>query len=343
MYICRHADYFKALLIIILEHYVYSAAISNIYKPRMVGSLPSVMSLIVSESVTPAVILASEHCQKVFKWDKWNCPREDFERFIYSSGTKEAAFAKAILAAAIVHSITKNCTREIRGCGCNSNYNGPLPNHSNKWPWNKCSDDVSFGNRVAKELFEKQEKSNSVEGFIGKHNFRVGRQMAHQMNKNCRCHGVSGSCSLKNCWTHVKPFEEIAANLKEKYNKAKRLTVKNVESYVALTNNIKREGREKHSPAPDHMLVYVEQSPDYCVANITAGWPGTKGRACSKRLSNFTTKAERKSCRNLCRQCGYKARKQKRVIQRKKNCKFHWCCNVTCDTYNDTIEEFYCA
>lgn len=71
-------------------------------------------------------------------------------------------------------------------------------------------------------------------------------------------------------------------------------------------------------------------------------WPGTKGRLCSRKKSALRTSSERKSCRTLCRQCGYKVRKEKRVVKNRCNCTFQWCCSVKCDLCTEAVEEFYC-
>ncbi|XP_030767476.1 protein Wnt-8b-like isoform X2 [Sitophilus oryzae] len=317
----------------------------------------------VAESVTSGILLALQHCQNVFLWDKWNCTNVEFHRLTKSTATKEAAFSKAILAAAVVHSITRDCSRgDIQDCSCkpvrnelrgyNSNHRKNIQsvtdstldeaNDSNSikdWSWSGCSDDTSFGNLVAKDYITFED---DVFGSVGKHNYRVGREIVYQtMIKRCRCHGVSGSCSTKTCWMQVAPFKDVARKLKEKYNKAVRLSQDNVEAAVALSNSIKND--KKYLPAPEYALVYLEQSPDYCILNATNGWPGTKGRTCSKTLSEFTSVSERKSCRNLCRQCGHRVKKETRTVKKSCNCNFQWCCSVKCDICLEKVERHYCV
>lgn len=37
------------------------------------------------------------------------------------------------------------------------------------------------------------------------------------MRLECKCHGVSGSCTTKTCWTTLPKFRELGYILKEKY------------------------------------------------------------------------------------------------------------------------------
>ena len=40
------------------------------------------------------------------------------------------------------------------------------------------------------------------------------------MNRTCKCHGVSGSCSVRTCWHQLAAFSETAALIKRKYDAA---------------------------------------------------------------------------------------------------------------------------
>jgi wingless-type MMTV integration site family protein 7 len=47
------------------------------------------------------------------------------------------------------------------------------------------------------------------------------------LKKDCLCHGVSGSCSLRTCWKTLPQFREIGDTLRAKYKKAKLVVAQN--------------------------------------------------------------------------------------------------------------------
>lgn len=44
-------------------------------------------------------------------------------------------------------------------------------------------------------------------------------------NVACKCHGVSGSCSLKTCWLQLADFRRVGEFLKEKYDSAAAMRI----------------------------------------------------------------------------------------------------------------------
>lgn len=92
------------------------------------------------------------------------------------------------------------------------------------------------------------------------------------------------------------------------------------------------DSRYKVPTATD--LVYLDESPDWCRANKQLKWAGTHGRVCSKNSTGLD------SCSILC--CGRGYNTKKIVVKERCNCKFHWCCQVKCDTCVKTVEEYTC-
>ena len=156
--------------------------------------------------------------------------------------------------------------------------------------------------------------------------FQAVRKTLHMM---CKCHGVSGACTIKSCWQQLADFNSIGNYLKRKYHRAVRVEFQNGALY-------KTKSSRRDIPAIKKTdLVYVENSPDYCRINNTLGTYGRLGRECARTKSDTekgkATRWKRRSCRTLCTDCGLSVKKYMTKVQTKCNCKFHWCCEVRCD------------
>ena len=181
------------------------------------------------------------------------------------------------------------------------------------------------------------------------------------MQQVCKCHGVSGSCTMRSCWFKVGEFRQVGTFLKNAYRRALKFGL------MANSNSVGRKKRisetfadddtdENYVPSvdqsgdggsdhsmPHQRLAYAAESPDYCSSNSSFGLNGTLGRVCSRRKGDEVDFDERKSCRNLCRKCGFKVKKQKKTVVSKCNCKFKWCCEVQCETCVKEESTFTCA
>lgn len=80
--------------------------------------------------------------------------------------------------------------------------------------------------------------------------------------KLCKCHGISGTCSVRTCWKSLKSFNEIGRFLRKRYDGAVQVTLQQKGS-IMTDNNFK--------PFTKFDLVYFEPSPDYCVEDKTIG------------------------------------------------------------------------
>ena len=143
----------------------------------------------------------------------------------------------------------------------------------------------------------------------------------------CKCHGVSGSCSVKICWRTMAPFREIGRHLKQKFDGASMVTLNTKKS------KLKPVDRRIKKPAKDE-LVYMEDSPDYCEYDPGIGSLGTRGRQCNKTSYGLD------GCSLMC--CGRGYYTTEREIKEDCNCKFLWCCRVECDKCSKKIEEHFC-
>lgn len=84
------------------------------------------------------------------------------------------------------------------------------------------------------------------------------------MKLECKCHGVSGSCTLRTCWMAMSDFRKTGDFLRRKYNGAIEVTMNQDGTGFAVANKAFRK-------ATKNDLVYFENSPDYCLQDKSAG------------------------------------------------------------------------
>lgn len=84
------------------------------------------------------------------------------------------------------------------------------------------------------------------------------------MKLECKCHGVSGSCALRTCWLAMSDFRRTGDYLRKKYNTAIEVTM-NQDGTGFMVADRDFKGSTKNE------LVYVENSPDYCLMDRAAG------------------------------------------------------------------------
>lgn len=84
------------------------------------------------------------------------------------------------------------------------------------------------------------------------------------MTLECKCHGVSGSCSVRTCWLAMADFRRTGDHLRRKYNGAVQVAVNQYGTgFTAAHTHFKLPGK--------YDLVYLEDSPDYCVRDQESG------------------------------------------------------------------------
>merc|ERR1712083_143204 len=161
------------------------------------------------------------------------------------------------------------------------------------------------------------------------HNNEAGRRaVISNMKVTCKCHGVSGSCSLITCWQQLAPFRKVGDHLQDKYGDATR---------VKTTRSGRLRVRRKASNIPiptANDLVFLHRSPNYCHHNDTIGSLGTHGRVCKKDSKGPD------GCAAMCCDRGFETIQTK--IKERCQCKFHWCCYVECKTCVKDVELTVC-
>lgn len=147
------------------------------------------------------------------------------------------------------------------------------------------------------------------------------------MRLECKCHGLSGSCTIRTCWMKMATFREIGNRLKDRFDGAVKVISRND------GNSFMPEGLTIKPPTRQD-LVYTEDSPDFCRTNHKTGSLGTYGRECNATSQGVD------GCDLLCCGRGY----DHRIVQEKVNCKcfFKWCCDVTCSVCIENREVNTC-
>lgn len=104
----------------------------------------------------------------------------------YFEGTKETAFIYAVMAAGLVHAITRSCSQgNMTECGCDARLQGGggFSAPAQSWHWGGCSDHVQYGTWFSRRFMEDTVKnvSSSSGGFTlsttNQHNGEAGRQV----------------------------------------------------------------------------------------------------------------------------------------------------------------------
>ena len=144
----------------------------------------------------------------------------------------------------------------------------------------------------------------------------------------CKCHGVSGSCEYKTCWKALAPFGVVGSYLRDKYLTSVLVTVNQ-----STTDLTVAKGKSSIKPSGDD-LVFLEESPDYCVRYSKTGSLGTAGRVCE------TTTLDNGNCAILCCERGFKTIQIEEEYQCA--CTFHWCCLVKCKVCRKIIDRHVC-
>ncbi|XP_065078761.1 protein Wnt-1-like [Ochlerotatus camptorhynchus] len=288
---------------------------------------PELLKVIVN-----AANIAKYECQGYFQNSRWNCSVKRGSEIFYGNfdekGNRETAYLSAINSASLAWTITRYCTKgELTMCTCD---HIQRKKHS-KWTWGGCSEDVNYGIKQARQFVDPQEDRSSSFGLMNLHNNEAARRtLRARMQKVCKCHGMSGSCTTRVCWRRLPPMKLMADTLGSMFDAA--ALVKPVENKGVIKKLKRKDSQYKKVNKSD--LVYIAESPDYCEENDSFGIFGTRGRFCNRTSYGI------EGCRLLCCGRGYQTRI--RNVEEKCNCKFVWCCSVKCDTCNVRKDEYIC-
>lgn len=197
--------------------------------------------------------------------------------------------------AGVAYSITKACsTGNLAECGCDDKIRSKDTKNKFEWggmcnyltvqvykcnsinymyfahnltPCPGCSDDIRFGASFSKDFVDSSEDGASAQSLMNLHNNEAGRRtLRSNMELICKCHGVSGSCTIRVCWRKMKTFRAIGDALGKKFDAATQVRLMETKSMVK--GRLKPIRKDAKRPSKKD-LVFFDDSPDYCQSNET--------------------------------------------------------------------------
>ena len=149
----------------------------------------------------------------------------------------------------------------------------------------------------------------------------------HSLKPHCKCHGVSGSCTDRTCWSEISDFHTIGTDLKKRHRRA-------VKTQYIKRRHVLMVKNQRQSKIRNSDLVYTHPSPQFCKRSKIFGVRSTRGRECSRDHSSPG------SCKRLC--CGRGHTTTKQTIVEQCDCTFQWCCSVKCRTCKRVVKKHFC-
>ena len=155
----------------------------------------------------------------------------------------------------------------------------------------------------------------------------------------------------------LSKFKSVGNCMKKQYNRALRvdynkgildklqnLISNRIEPVPRQARSGKRgAGRRNSEKVKKRKLVFLQNSPDYCRMNATAGYKGMVGRVWETDPNSPSQKQEVRKYMNLCRQCGLYVKKKVVDVVTSCNCKFEWCCKVSCESCHKKQVRIQCV
>ncbi|CAN9503486.1 unnamed protein product [Ophioblennius macclurei] len=293
----------------------------------------------VAETLREAIAMSAMECQYQFRFERWNCTLEGRHRAnVLKRGFKETAFLFAVSSAGLTHAMAKACSAgRMERCTCDE---APDLENRKAWQWGGCGDNLKYANKFVKDFLGKR-SNKDLRARVDMHNTNVGMKVIKAgVETTCKCHGVSGSCTVQTCWRQLLPFHEIGKQLKQRYETS--LKVGSSTNEATGEADLPKARGQSPPPPPlpppppgpaDHIprtmdLLHIEDSPSFCRPSKYSA--GTAARKCYKD----------KNCDAIC--CGRGHNTQSREVTRPCQCQVRWCCYVECKQCTQREEVYTC-
>lgn len=269
-------------------------------------------------------------CQRRFNESKWNCTTLYgpylFGAFVANSTTRETGVLNVYFVAGAISSISQDChEQKISDCPCIVE-NPRSEDADGNVVFQSCKADYDFAANLTKTFVSRSLNITSPEGKIDQHNIHVGAKVVNVEVEECRCHGVSGTCTVQTCYTRTHTVAEVGQQIFERYGGAVQVE----ESSSGEIVNAKRGS----TPYSNSSIIYKDSSPNFCVYDIEKGTVGVGDRLCNENSN------ERNACSSTCCDRGHYTVIKTEPVE---ECDFIWCCRIDCRfTGNRTIIEHRC-
>uniref|UniRef100_A0A183T256 Protein Wnt n=1 Tax=Schistocephalus solidus TaxID=70667 RepID=A0A183T256_SCHSO len=181
------------------------------------------------EAAVTGVRTAVAECRYQFRNERWNCSQitdtDNSNNALFGNvlmkGIPETAFVYSLVSAGLVRGVAEACLTNIRNCPCNNR--GRTETEAG-WQWEGCDHNIHYGRRFTRNLLDQMENGFHIRFLMNLHNYRVGRRVVSQnMQRYCRCHGTSGSCTMKTCYRQTPTMRTIGNQLKLMYQEASQV------------------------------------------------------------------------------------------------------------------------
>nr|NP_001071795.1 Wnt signaling ligand [Ciona intestinalis]BAE06622.1 Wnt signaling ligand [Ciona intestinalis] len=207
----------------------------------------------VVEEIKKGIQRGAYNCAREFRYSRWNCsqtPKKFYEKALWQT-TKETSYLQAVTSAAMTFAITEACSLgNIPECGCvntrgqkreylrreaqkrnyyiNESY---LDTFVDQFDWEGCDDNVDFAYRKTRHFlnftrFIGRKRKINLRLRMSAHNYEAGRlAITEKMAEKCKCHGFSGTCTIRTCWMRMPKFDAVRATLRRMYNTATKVNL----------------------------------------------------------------------------------------------------------------------
>uniref|UniRef100_A0A0A9XBW0 Protein Wnt n=1 Tax=Lygus hesperus TaxID=30085 RepID=A0A0A9XBW0_LYGHE len=160
-------------------------------------------------------------CESSFEYDRWGC---QVDKGIFNKVSRESAALYALLSSSLAHEAATILAREgsIRK---RITHGYPEEGHVSS---TFLQQSIQLTTKYLGVKIKSVRASADVTLQARRHNAIVGLKVLRLCTgKSCKCHGFSGSCSMKSCWDTLPAFSVIAHRVRMKYLTAEKIKPSN--------------------------------------------------------------------------------------------------------------------